>query len=263
MHHKTFFEKGWLKFDHDPALARWAKHALPAARQTVSNPANAEWHRCGGTWFVGVNVLANGPDGALASGPPLAGQVIDTITSVVSPEPFTWDRGQVSVCYPGYPGPPGCEPDTAYTYRKKRDAAHIDGLLPEGPDRRRHLRELHGFLLGIPATPASPGASPLVVWENSHAIVRRNFKQFFKNMAPQHWADADITATYHATRREIFATCRRIELPVTPGEALLVHRLTLHGIAPWHSAATPGPDGRMIIYFRPAIKSPRNWLFAP
>ena len=31
----------------------------PAARAAVSDPANAGWLRCGGTWFAGVDVLAN------------------------------------------------------------------------------------------------------------------------------------------------------------------------------------------------------------
>jgi len=42
-----------------------------------------------------------------------------------------------------------------------------------------------------------------------------------------------------------------------------VHRLALHGIAPWAEGATAGPDGRMIAYFRPEAGGPAGWLGAP
>ena len=45
------------------------------------------------------------------------------------------------------------------------------------------------------------------------------------------------------------------------GEAYLVHRLALHGIAPWGAGATAGE--RMVIYFRPESGDPAAWLRAP
>jgi len=76
--------------------------------------------------------------------------------------------------------------------------------------------------------------------------------------------EVDITEVYQATRREIFETCRRIELPAKPGEAYLLHRHCLHGVAPWGATATASPDGRMIAYFRPEFAGGvAEWIKLP
>ena len=75
----AFFEKGWCRFPHDPTLAAWVSHALPVARDAVAEPEHAQWLRCGGTWFAGVNVLPNNASGAVGVGPVLAGQAVDFI----------------------------------------------------------------------------------------------------------------------------------------------------------------------------------------
>ncbi|NQV45179.1 MAG: hypothetical protein HQ501_09765, partial [Rhodospirillales bacterium] len=157
---QVFFDTGWCRFPHDPALAEWVTHALPAARLAVTAPENAEWHRCQGTWFVGVNALPNDSRGALGDGPPLAGQAVNFIHQELgltgfatgdgtgfatgSANGFEWDRAQVSICYPGYPKPMEAESDANFAYRRDRDAAHVDGLRHVGPDRRRFLLEHHG-----------------------------------------------------------------------------------------------------------------------
>jgi hypothetical protein len=86
---------------------------------------------------------------------------------------------QVSVTYPGYPRQDPGESDAAHRFRRDRDAAHLDGLLPVGPEKRRFLRETHAFILGIAVTEASEGAAPLVVWEGSHRMIRDVFAQAF------------------------------------------------------------------------------------
>jgi hypothetical protein len=58
----------------------------------------------------------------------------------------------------------------------------------------------------------------------------------------------------------VFATCERIELPLQPGEACVLHRHLLHGVAPWGGNAPAGEDGRMIAYFRPEFSTPSDWL---
>ncbi|MGI9415628.1 MAG: hypothetical protein ACR2PM_18270 [Hyphomicrobiales bacterium] len=257
---QSFLERGWCRFPFDPALADWVGRALPAARGAVEAPENANWLRCGDTWFAGVNVLDNDETGAVKGGSAIAGDAVGFIRDSLGITGFAWDRAQVSVCYPGYPQPMASEPETAYRYRRRRDAAHVDGLLPVGPDRRRHLREHHGFVLGIPMVDASPDAAPFVIWEGSHEIVRRTFMALFQGLAPESWGDLDVTEAYHALRREIFDCCTRVELAARPGEAYLVHRLALHGVAPWGKAATAGPDGRMIVYFRPEFGGPSDWL---
>ncbi len=258
-----FFKRGWCRFPFDPALADWVDRTLPAARAAVADPANAEWLRCGGTWFAGVNILGNDGKGGVPGGVHLSGLAVDFVRQHLDLPDFEWESAQISICYPGYPQPMDAEPEPAFRYRQKRDAAHVDGLLPEGPDRRRHLREYHGFLLGIPMAETSADASPFVIWEGSHEVIRESFQEAFAHRPPATWGDLDITEAYQATRRRIFDACDRVEVAAAPGEAYLVHRLALHGVAPWGAAARAGPDGRMIAYFRPEIGGPADWLEAP
>lgn len=259
---RHFFERGWCRFPHDSALLEWGHRALPAARRAIHDPENARHFLCGGTWFLGTNVLPNDATGSVSGGPTLTGKAIDFICDTLGLAPFAWDMGQVSVCYPGYPRSMESESEAAHRYRRNRDGAHIDGLLAEGPQKRRFLREYHAFLLGIPMVEARADASPLVVWEGSHEIIRGTFKVLFKDIAPQAWGDIDVTEAYWSARRKIFSSCDRVKIAAKPGEAYLVHRLSLHGIAPWSLGATSGPDGRMICYFRPQVRDPRDWLYA-
>jgi hypothetical protein len=256
----AFFMSGWHKLPRDPVLADWVAHTLPAARAVVAAPENSKWLRCGGTWFAGVNVLTNDATGAVPGGVPLTGLAVDFIRDVLGLHGFAWEPAQVSVCYPGYPRPMPQESEAAFNYRRRRDAAHLDGLIPEGPERRRHLREHHGFLIGIPMAETAAGASPFAIWEGSHEIIRAAFRDLFAGIPSERWGEIDATDAYQAARRRIFETCRRIEITAQPGEAYVVHRLALHGVAPWREGATAGPDGRMIVYFRPETGGPAEWL---
>ena len=259
----AFFQRGWCRFPYDPALAGWVAHSLAASRRAVAAPANSHWLRYQGTWFAGVNVLDNDETGSVDGGPALAGSVIDFICADLHLTGFAWDRAQVSVCYPGYPKPMEGESEAPFRYRLDRDAAHVDGLRAHGPGRRRYLSEYHAFILGIPMVEASPDASPLVVWEGSHQRVRTGLKDCLAGRDPAAWSGIDVTDAYQHMRREIFASCRRVPVSAKPGEAYLVHRLALHGVAPWATGATAGADGRMVVYFRPPIGDPRRWLMDP
>jgi hypothetical protein len=247
---------GWARLGPDPAILGWAMAALPIARHAVATTAEA-W-RCGGTWLAGVDALANGPTGEVGS-TALPSRLLDLL-----PGPTTeWHRGQLSTLRPGYPLPWQGETEAALGYRRNRDAAHVDGLLPIGPDRRRMLREPHAYILGLPLTEADPDASPLVVWEGSHEIMRRALSAVLSPHPVADWPGIDLTDAYHAARREVFATCRRVELPARPGEALLLHRLVLHGMAPWADGAGADPTGRVNAYFRPEFTNWTDWLAAP
>ena len=257
---QDFLELGWTRFGVDARVLEWLDSAEAAARRSVSDPAFSRWHRCGGTWFAGVGALANDADGAVPGGPPLGGEAV-RFAETLAGGPFAWDRAQVSICYPGYPKRGDGESAAAFAYRRNRDAAHVDGLLPVGPERRRFLREHHRFILGLPVGPADPAASPFVVWEGSHRIVRESFAGSFGDTPPAAWRDIDVTDAYRALRRRIFAECRRVALTAGRGEAFLVHRLALHGTAPWRADAAAGE--RTILYFRPDSGDPAAWLRAP
>jgi hypothetical protein len=257
---QAFAERGWCRFACDPALERWVAATLPAARAAVAAPENQRWLRCQGTWFVGVNALPNDGSGAVPGGLPLRGAAVDFIREELGHGGIAFESAQVSALYPGYPLPMAGESEAATRFRLKRDAAHVDGLRGEGPAKRRTLREHHAFILGIPLAEASAEASPVVVWEGSQEIMRAAFREAFAGHAPGKWGTVDVTEAYQAARRQVFGSCRRVAVPARPGEAYLIHRLALHGVAPWGEGATAGPDGRMVAYFRPEVGGPREWL---
>ncbi|MFT5504869.1 MAG: hypothetical protein ACI8XC_002586 [Gammaproteobacteria bacterium] len=257
---EQFLSNGWCLFEEDPAIIDWVKSALPVARDAVRSPVNSKWLRCGETWFAGVNVLPNDTKAAVPAGPELSGKAVNFVHNKLKLNQFEWDNGQISVCYPGYPRPMAQESESAFQYRRDKCAAHLDGLLPEGPDRRRHLREFHGFILAIPLVEFSLDAAPFVVWEKSHEQVRAAFRDRFKGIDPEDWGEEDVTETYHVLRRQIFEQCRSVEIAPRPGQSFLVHRLALHGVSPWRSGAVAGSDGRMICYFRPEMGNAVDWL---
>jgi hypothetical protein len=260
-----FFHSGWLRFPHDPAIADWAARARPVAKACLAHPEHrARWLRCGGTWFVGVNVFPNDADGAVAEAgvPLLAGPPVRFISEMLGLTDVALDRAQVSVCLPGYPRPTAGESEAAFRFRRDRYAAHVDGLR-RFENRRRRLGEPHGFILGLPLTEAPADAAPLVVWEGSHEIIRRALRARLASIPPGRWADEDVTDAYVAARRECFEVCRRVPVHARPGEAYLIHRLALHGVAPW---AAEEEGERTIAYFRPnpfAGAAPEWWLERP
>lgn len=249
-----------MRFPADARSLAWAEAARRAADAAIADPVNAHWLQCDGTWFAGGNILDTAPSGAIDD-VALEGPAIDAVRSLgLCPE--AWDRAQVSVLYPGYPRPRAAESDAAFAYRKNRDAAHVDGLLPVGSDRRRMAQEFHGFILGLPLSEACETASPMTVWEGSHLKVQAAFRSVLEARDPQTWSETDLTDVYHAVRREVFDTCPRVMVHARPGEAYLVHRFALHGMAPWGEGATAEPQGRMVAYFRPETQR-RPWLEAP
>jgi hypothetical protein len=245
--------RGWQRIGPDARIAAWAAAARPLAMARIA--AAPDGWRCGGTWHVGLEALTNGPDGALSG------------------VAFPWDalplarvpleQGQVSVIRPGYPQPWEGEGDAAFAFRQKRDAAHLDGLLAVGPHKQRMVKEPHAWILGIALNDHGPDASPLTVWEGSHLVLGAALRRALAGIPKAEWAEADLTAIYRAARKQVFDSCARVTVPLRVGEASLLHRLTLHGMAPWAEGAAAPPEGRMIAYFRPMLPSVAAWLDNP
>ena len=259
----SFDRNGWVKFAYDDAIAAWVDHVTPLALEARSDPEQiVKWLRAGGTWFVGVNAIANDGNGRVGSGPALAGALRDFIEAR-----FGWhdlDRAQVSITYPGYPRPDPHETETGFRYRRDRDAAHLDGLKPELPDGGRCVDETHAFVIGIPLNHTDDRASPLVLWEGSHLIMRHAMNAAFANVPADKMRRHDVTQAYQKARREVFETCPRISVHATPGEAYLLDRFTLHGVAPWQDGAEAPSEGRMIAYFRTDLPGGvPDWLTRP
>lgn len=245
--------QGWHRIGPDPAIALWAEAALPVACAAIA--ATTETWRCGGTWLVGLDALPSAPDGSIA-GVPLPWQVLG-----LRPEPL--HPAQLSTIRPGYPQPSEGETPAAFAFRRNRGAAHLDGLIADATGRRR-IAEPHGWILGLPLTDCSADAAPLTIWEGSHVILRGALLAALAPYPPESWGAVDITDAYTAARRQCFETCRRIDVAARPGEAILMHRLCLHGVSPWGEtageAATAPPEGRIIAYFRPQLASVQDWL---
>ena len=73
---------GWAKFSADADLEAWASHVAPIAAALSQHPSHrAKWLRHGGTWFAGVNILANDVQGRVQHGPKLRGAVVDCLTA--------------------------------------------------------------------------------------------------------------------------------------------------------------------------------------
>jgi hypothetical protein len=241
---------GWQRVGPDARIAAWASAAQPLAMEGIA--AQPDGWRCGGTWHVGLEVLPNGADGAL-SGVAFPWDALPLV-------PMPLERGQVSAIRPGYPQPWEGEGAAGFAFRQKRDAAHLDGLLAMGPDKRRMVKEPHAWILGIALNDHAADASPLTVWESSHLVLGAALRKALEGVPVAEWGEVDLTAAYKDARKRVFETCARVALPLRPGEASLVHRLTLHGMAPWTEGAAAPPEGRMITYFRPMLPSVAAWL---
>ena len=205
---------GFRVFRFDDRVARWAAAAWAKTPEILADPEMAHWYRHQRTWFVGVDALENSEDGAI-DGVPLEGP-----WEVTGP----WHRGQVSVVFDGYPKQDADESDAAHRFRINRCAAHLDGVLAEGPGKRRYLREPHSFVLGIALNTAEEGAAPLVIWPGSHEIIRAAFVELYRGIDPDKWADVDVTEGYAQARRWVFERCAPVDVPLQPGEAVLVLR---------------------------------------
>jgi hypothetical protein len=243
---QSLAERGWARLPTE-RLA-WVGAARLAGRRALEDPEmRRQWLQCGGTWFVGVDALPSTASGAV-DGVPLDPLLRDLLAAHAP-----LHRAQLSVIFPGYPRRRGSESDAAFRYRRNRDAAHVDGITAEAPARRRVVTEPHALILGLPLNETDPAASPLVVWEGSHTVLRAALAAAFARHPRADWPALDVTEIYTATRRHCFDQCPRVPLSARPGEALLLHRHLLHGIAPWPDALAGPEDGRMMAYFRPVL----------
>lgn len=240
--------RGWRRVA-GPGIAAWAAAAWPVAREAVAG-SEVPW-RCGGTWFVGLDALPNRPDGRMGEA--------EFPWQEVGLAPVPLHPAQLSVTREGYPRQGEEESESAFRFRQLRDAAHLDGLLPVGPERRRMVREPHGWILGLPLNAATADAAPLVVWEGSHLVMGEALRAAFSGCegAPE---DHDITEAYQAARKQVFETCPRVEVPGRPGEAVILHRHLIHGVAPWAEGAWAEAPGRVVAYFRPLLPRVADWL---
>lgn len=259
----SFAKRGWKAFAPETATLDWVTHAKMDAVRALRDPDLTKWYECEDTWFVGLDALANDAAGRVAGSAPLSGAGVDFVSVTCGGWPDL-HRGQVSGVFPGYPRPRAGETEAGFRYRLNRCAAHVDGVLGVGQPKRRFVQEPHAFILGIVLTQAEASAAPLVVWEGSHLIMKAAFRRAFDAASSDDPETVDVTDIYQSARREVFETCPRVVVHGPPGAAFVVHRLALHGVAPWEPGAQSDPEGRLIAYFRPPMAGgTRAWVDAP
>lgn len=245
---------GFIVFGFDPQTAAWAEAALRAARKVVADPAlqGDDNLRHQQTWFVGVDALPNARDGSI-EGVPLKGP-----WTAQTPD-LPLHPAQLSIIFEGYPKQDLQESDANHRYRLNRAAAHVDGLLPVGPQRRRFAQEFHAYILSLPLTDVA--ASPTVVWRGSQRIMQSALRAALEGRDPE---KVDITDVYQAARRQVFEECEPVPLILKAGGSALLHPFVLHGTQPWGDAGDPTQRGRMIAFFRPECAGGvSEWLATP
>lgn len=232
---------GYTVYDHDPHVAAWSKAAADVARTIAAQPQmrGPDNLRHGQTWFVGVDALPNGSDGSIA-GVPLRGPW----QSVVPDVPL--HPAQLSIIYEGYPKQDASESDANHRYRVNRCAAHVDGLLPVGPDRRRFACEYHAYILAIPLGECA--AAPTVVWPTSQHIMQAALREAIGDKPSD---QVDITEAYQQARAHVFEVCTPVPLMLRQGQSALLHPFLLHGTQSWGAQKDVSGQGRMVAFFRP------------
>ena len=247
----TLAGQGFACFAATDRSRAWATAALARARGIIADPeARAANLRHGETWFVGVDALPNDVDGSIDS-VPLCGPWQDHL-----PQIGPLHRAQLSVIYPGYPKQDAGESDGNHRYRLRRGAAHVDGLHPVGPDRRRRALERHAYILGISLDGSR--AAPTLCWPGSHRVLGAALRDAIAEDDP---AQVDVTEAYHKARAQVFDQIEPVALSGPAGSSFLLHRFTLHGTAPWRDERDAA---RVTAFFRPDwIGAHRDWLAVP
>ena len=75
----TFLTQSYVTFPPESSTVAWAQSVKPSALAAMVDPSNAEWWRCGETWFVGVDALGNDAEGRVGQGPALTGAAVDFV----------------------------------------------------------------------------------------------------------------------------------------------------------------------------------------
>lgn len=238
-----FARDGFCIFDVDPRVKAWAEAARRVGVEVAADPRmQAKWLRHGRTWFVGVDALPNAQDGSIG------GAALSGPWEALVDVPRDWHPAQLSVVYEGYPRQDADTSDANHRFRVHRHAAHVDGLLLE--DGRRVLREPHRFILGIALNDCDQ--SPLMVWPGSHSGLGAALSAAIAQ------GGADVTEVYKEARRAEFERVRPEAVQLNVGQAVLLHRHLLHGVAPWGDGHCP--QGRLVAYFRPQFDRIEPWL---
>lgn len=257
-------QKGWHRLSASEELNAWSEVHLSAAQNCMGDKQHKQWWRYQNTWFAGVNALPNDDKGAVGDKPPLPQSLRQLLADYCQTSIQAMDQGQISALFPGYPQPDPQQSKAANHFRKHHFAAHLDGLVPHGPDRRRLLTEQHSFILGISLTDHPANAAPLMVWPGSHMILQKWLIDHLGSLPESDWCTFDLTQSYQQTRQQILADIQPQAIHLDQGDAYVFHRHMLHGMGSWPPKAVDhNAQGRILAYFRPCWHQPQAWLHGP
>ena len=246
-----FFDLGWIRFGADPQVLGWLNASEAAARRSVTDPAFRQWHRCGGTWFAGVNALANDAAGAVAGGPPLGGEAVRFAAALSA----------------GRSTGTGPRSRSAIRVIRSRARAKATTPSPTAASATPPMSTAAAGRAGAPPLPArtSPfhpraagrsggsGGLPFRPLEGSHRMVRETLAGTFGDRPPASWRDIDLT---NCITRSGGASSRSAGASSSPPAAARPFcappRPARHRA--WREGAAAGE--RMVIYFRPESGDP-------
>ncbi len=266
-------ENGWCFLNTDNDHYDWINEAKKQIKFKFSqNLIKDKDFRSGSTWFVGTNFLDNNSQGKIGNRQ-LSKKIIDNISNYFGTKIQYWDKGQVSICWPGYPKKDTLESEKSFNFRIKRFASHIDGIIPLGLQKRRFAKEYHAFILGLPIMNNFKNNASLVVWEGSHKIFRNFFRNIYDGVSSNKISDTDITELYNECRNKVFTKCNVKKIVPNFKQPYLLDRHLLHGIDQWKDPNSGSyaiknkhlvnnlSNGRIVVYFRPVFSDPYDWIY--
>ena len=266
-------KNGWSFLSTDDVYYDWIKEAKKQIKKKFNEKLFDDKNlRSGFTWFVGTNFLDNSSNGKIGT-KSFSKKIFKNILDKFGSNVQYWDKGQVSICWPGYPKKDFYETKNSFDFRIKRFASHIDGIIPLGSKKRRFAKEYHAFILGFPIMNNFPYCAPLVVWEGSHKIFRNFFKEIYEGMSSNKISNIDITDLYNEYRKKVFSNCEAKKIIPQFNQPFLLDRHLLHGIDEWKEQKNDKSilknkkvlnrlsDGRIIVYFRPIFTDPYDWIY--
>ena len=266
-------ENGWCFLNTDNDHYDWINEAKKQIKFKFSqNVIKDQDLRSGSTWFVGTNFLDNNSQGKIGARQ-FSKKIINNISSYFGTKIQYWDKGQVSICWPGYPKKDTLESEKSFNFRIKRFASHIDGIIPLGSKKRRFAKEYHAFILGLPIMNNFKNNASLVVWEGSHKIFRNFFRNIYEGVSSNKISHIDITELYNECRNKVFTKCNVKKIVPNFKQPYLLDRHLLHGIDQWKdqnfgsyvikhkNSVNNLSNGRIVVYFRPVFSDPYDWIY--
>ena len=265
----AFHARGWVRLGWDRPDGGLGGKAASGPTMALTQASEGAEFRCDGAWFPGDQYRWPTAQTAARRSlgvPPLGGAPLRFLAEALGFAGLAFDRAQLSVCFPGYPRQ-GARGDRG---RLRLSLASATPPMSTGCGARCRARADGGSRRPTASSSACRWWRPIRPRARSRSGRARTrscaapSREAFAGAPPERWREIDVTEAYQEARQRCFETCARVPLPARRGESTIVHRLALHGVAPWTAPANAPP--RAIAYFRPDPfpgAAPDWWLTRP